>query len=178
MAKIISEYTNAFSTPLNDIYTNKLDKLSTPLFGAQQLMRQYLCELLISFIRNEQITATKSLINVNPSNAILNMVIHYMQDNVKRKITVEDLIRYSGSNKTTLSNLFKENYSMGPIEYFINMKIELAKMYLRENNMNVTQIAELLGYSNIHYFSRQFKKFTGMSPLMYLNSLKSMSDKI
>ena len=55
------------------------------------------------------------------------------------------------------------------------MSIELAKKYLREDNYNISQIAELLGYSSVHYFSLQFKKETGMSPSEYSTSIKAMS---
>ena len=60
------------------------------------------------------------------------------------------------------------------MEYFINLKIDLAKKYLREDNYNISQISEILGYSGIHYFSRQFKKATGMSPTEYSTSIKAM----
>ena len=56
------------------------------------------------------------------------------------------------------------------------MKIELAKSYLRENNYNVTQISEILGFSSIHYFSRQFKKKVGMSPIEYSNSVLAQTN--
>ena len=51
---------------------------------------------------------------------------------------------------------------------------QLAKKYLREDNYNISQISEILGYSGIHYFSRQFKKVTGMSPTEYSISIKAM----
>ena len=56
----------------------------------------------------------------------------------------------------------------------INMKIERAKLFLRESTYNITQISDVLGYSGIHYFSRQFKKITGMTPTEYSNSIKAM----
>ena len=40
--------------------------------------------------------------------------------------------------------------------------------------MNFTQIAEHLGYTSIHYFSRQFKKVVGMTPSEYASSIKAM----
>ena len=42
--------------------------------------------------------------------------------------------------------------------------------------MNFTQISEQLGYTSIHYFSRQFKKVTGMTPSEYASSIKAMAD--
>ena len=51
------------------------------------------------------------------------------------------------------------------------MKIEKAKEYIRENEMNFTQISDELGFSSIHYFSRLFKKKTGMTLTEYRSSV-------
>ena len=61
---------------------------------------------------------------------------------------------------------------MGVIEYFRNLKVEQAKILIREGNYNFTEISELLGYSSIHYFSRHFKQATGFSPTDYARSIK------
>lgn len=47
---------------------------------------------------------------------------------------------------------------------------------IRTNRMNFTQISEHLGYTSIHYFSRQFKKVTGMTPSEYASSIKAMAE--
>ena len=57
------------------------------------------------------------------------------------------------------------------------MKIEFAKQLIREDQMNFTQISDFLGYSSIHYFSRQFKKITGMTPSEYSSSIKALSER-
>ena len=56
------------------------------------------------------------------------------------------------------------------------MKVNAAKQLIRTNKMNFTQISEQLGYTSIHYFSRQFKKVTGMTPSEYASSIKAMAD--
>jgi len=178
ISKIIMEYTNAFSTPLNDLYTNKLIKRELSIIGAEQLLKMYLCELLISFMRETILETQHPMISINNSEATVNLLITYMQENINKSITVDQLVKYSGLNRTGINNLFKRNFDMGVIEYFINMKIDMAKKYLRENNYNVTQISEILGYSNVHYFSRQFKKTTGMSPIEYSISIKAMNNNI
>jgi YesN/AraC family two-component response regulator len=57
------------------------------------------------------------------------------------------------------------------MEYFYRLKIEEAKRLIRNGTNNFTQIADKLGYSTIHYFSRQFKKIVGMSPSEYSKSI-------
>ena len=178
ISKIISEYTNAFSSPLNDLYTTQLIRKPSPTIGSEQLLKLYICELLISFLRDSMPENQHSLISINNSTATLNLLINYMHDNVLKGISMDDLVKYSGLNRTSITNIFKKNFNMSAIEYFINLKVDLAKKYLREHNHNVTQISEILGYSNVHYFSRQFKKTTGMSPIEYSHSIKAMTPVI
>lgn len=176
ISKIISEYVGAFSTPLNNLYTFTLTRKQNALIGSEQLLKQYISEFLISLLRINSTDNQHTLININRSDATINLIIGYMQNNITNNITIDDIIKYSGSNRTSINNLFKNYYGEGPIKYFIKLKIEAAKKYLREDNYNVTQISELLGYSGIHYFSRQFKRETGMSPIEYSNSIKAMTE--
>ena len=175
IAKIISEFTNAFSTPLNNPHTYQLDRKADSPIGSEQLIKQYLCELLIQLIRQGTHAQQRTLININIENTMANTLVNYMLDNLHRSINIKELVSYINSNKMTVTRTFKNCFGMSPIEYFIHLKIEVAKKYLREDNYNITQISELLGYSGIHYFSSQFKKCTGMSPTEYSMSAKSMS---
>lgn len=178
ISKIIAEYSNAFSTPLDDPFTNSLANSDEPVFGAGQLIKCYLCELLISFIRSNSVEKQQSLATLNYSSSLLNIVIGYMKQNLAETITMEGLSRMCGTSKKTIEATFRQHIGKSAIEYFIELKIETAKKYLREENYNVTQIAELLGYSNIHYFSRQFKNVTGMSPREYSISIKAMNKTV
>lgn len=178
ISKIISEYTNAFSSPLNDPFTNSLQMREHPVFGSRQLIKCYLCELLISFLRNDTPTEQKTLANINYESSALNILVNHMQYNITENITLDELANVCGASKKTVENMFRKNTGKGAIEYFIELKIEKAKQYLREENYNITQIAELLGYANIHYFSRQFKKVTGMSPREYSVSIKAITVNI
>jgi len=64
--------------------------------------------------------------------------------------------------------------NMSIMEYFKQLKIKEAKVLIRENNHNFTEISEILGYNSIHYFSRIFKNETGMTLSEYDNSVKSL----
>ncbi len=175
LSKIISEYTNAFSTPLDDIFSNSLKRKASPSQGSEQLLKQYLCEFLLLFLRRESPSIPRRPFSLDNANSTLNILENYMLDNISTNISIEHLTKYSGLNRMSLNRLFKTHYGISPLQYFIGLKIELAKKYLREDNYNISQISELLGYSSIHYFSLQFKKITGMSPSEYSASIKSMS---
>ena len=176
-SKIISEYTNAFQTHSNTPYSKKLHRKKNPVIGAEQLIKQYIAELLISFIRYSQPSLQRSQMSINRESSLCNMIVNYMLDHISGNITIDEIVRYSGSNKTTIAKVFRNNFDMSIMEYFIHMKINTAKKYLREDNYNISQISDLLGYSGIHYFSRQFKNITGMSPTEYSASIQAMITK-
>lgn len=176
LSKIVSEYTNAFKTPLNDPYTTHLERRSDAAVASEQLIKLFLCEFLILFLRNDPSGRQRTVRSIHSSDATLNLLINYMEQNITKAVTLKELMEYSGTNRTAIENIFRENLGKGAVEYFLILKIELAKKYLREDNYNITQISEILGYSSIHYFSRQFKKITGMTPTEYLLSIKAMMD--
>ena len=175
IAKILSEYTNAFSTPLSNIYTTTLVRKKDPIICSEQLIKHYICEFLILFLRQSSPTVQYRTTTINNSDAILNILVNFMLDNISESMSIERLMKCSGLNRMGVNRLFKSGLGTSPMQYFIYLKIELAKKYLREDNYNISQISELLGYSSIHYFSLQFKKSTGMSPSQYSASIKALS---
>ncbi len=176
ISKIIVEFSNSFTTPLSDTYACNLTRAQTPVTGSEQLLKMYLTELLIMFMRDNDI-GQYSLSKSNSINSALEYILSYMNSQIGQRLTLDDLCVYTGMSKASLSALFANQLGRGPIEHFIYLKTELAKKYLREDNYNITQIAYMLGYSTVHYFSRQFKKFTGMSPSQYTNSVKAIVNK-
>ena len=93
-----------------------------------------------------------------------------------RDVTIEQVCRENLIGRSQLQKIFREQSGLGIIEYFSLMKVNAAKQLIRTNKMNFTQISEQLGYTSIHYFSRQFKKVTGMTPSEYASSIKAMAD--
>lgn len=70
-----------------------------------------------------------------------------------------------------LKKLFRKHRGGGVMECFNLMKINTAKQLIRNQQMNFTQIADYLGYTSVHYFSRNFKNITTMSPSEYRSSI-------
>ncbi len=175
ISRMLAEYSNAFSTPLNIPGNGCLELKANSSIGSMQLLKQTISEFLISLMRSSvPLSNQASLFKSTSSDALVDLLVNFMEDNICKNLQLCDLIAYSGANKATITNSFKDNFGMGAIEYFIRLKIEQAKRFLREDTYNITQIADVLGYSGIHYFSRQFKKVTGMSPSEYSHSVKTM----
>ena len=103
-------------------------------------------------------------------------MVDYLEAHLGGHVTIEQVCRENLIGRSQLQKIFREQSGLGIIEYFSLMKVNAAKQLIRTNKMNFTQISEQLGYTSIHYFSRQFKKVTGMTPSEYASSIKAMAD--
>lgn len=175
LANVVREATKSFSSPLGDPFLKKLDRYDREmLFASEQMLKIDLERFLISLYRNNTTKALKStpIMKQNMENDIVAEITEYMQENIKRKITLDEVAVFANMSKTSLKETFRKKMGKGVISYFTDMKIEYAKNLIREDTYNFTQIAEILGYDSIHYFSRQFKKITNMTPGEYSRSVK------
>ncbi len=88
----------------------------------------------------------------------------YMQENFWRSLTLEEVSAYVGFNASYFSNLFKRETSMNFLEYLTTLRIDHARERLMKTDDSVNEIAEAVGYSDVKYFSRIFKRSLGLSP--------------
>ena len=173
MSRIISLAKETFYTPLDDIFTKGLDKVGD--VASEQLLGLYLEGLLLSiYRRSNEIKHTRS----EPKNigSDASMAIAYMEKNIGKSLCIADIARNIMKSESELKRVFKSETGIGVMTYFRSMKINYAKQMLRQGELNITEIAEQLGYDSIHHFSKQFKSITGMSPREYAKSIKSRLD--
>ncbi|MDD3218547.1 MAG: AraC family transcriptional regulator [Lachnospiraceae bacterium] len=181
LANIIAEARQTFSSRLDDPYSEKLEKKSNHLFGSEQMIKIYLEHFLLNMIRRSNddanYTAISSSVKNTGDSEIFNKIVLYMQNHLDSHVTIEKICKDNLIGRSHLQKIFRKQCDMGIIEYFSKMKIDNAKHLIRSNRMNFTQIAEELGYTSIHYFSRQFKQITGMTPSEYASSIMAISER-
>ena len=68
---------------------------------------------------------------------------------------------------------FKEVMNVPPMQYIVSLRIAAAKGYLENSDKNINEISNIVGYENALYFSRLFKKYTGMTPTEYKKRSKT-----
>lgn len=85
------------------------------------------------------------------------------------KISVGDLCKLVKIDRTYLYRLFKEHLNVGPKEYIVNTKLEMAKQLLTQSPLSVSDVAAMVGYEDPFAFSKQFKLHFGISPRIYGN---------
>ncbi len=181
MAAIVSEAENVFETPLNDPDTKQLHRRQQIPFAAEQLIRLHLELMLINLqrtaIASTPIAQPGSLIRDKNQRDFMDKVLTYLEANIHRRLTLEDVCRENLVGRSYLQKIFRERTGGGVMEYFGRLKITAAKQMIRQNRNNFTEISTMLGYTSIHYFSRHFKKVTGMTPSEYASSVKILTNK-
>ena len=93
--------------------------------------------------------------------------VAYLREHLAEPLSLEQISAACLMSVSKLKLLFREKAHMGPINYLIFLRIEEAKRLMRESDLSLTQIAEQVGFTSLHYFSRMFKKVTGMAPSQY-----------
>lgn len=161
LAKIIHEAKSCISTPLDDPYTQKMDRKPDAPFGSEQLIKLYMELLMISMLRQmdtgkRPAPAIKSVKKKN-DDLLYGRITSYLEEHLCERLTIEDICKANLVGRSQLQKLFREENQCGVIDYFSHRKIEMAKQMIREDRDNFTQISDYPGYTSIHYFSRQFK---------------------
>ena len=178
ITNIIRYAGQAFTTRLDDPYTKKLVKSGD--VAAEQYISLYLEELLLSLYTHYNTAAETKKNKINSTVSVMNDIFEratgFMSDNTNRSLTIDDISIALHISPSELKRVFREYTVLGVITYFRNMRIECAKTLIRDGGLNITEIAERMGYESIHCFSKQFKNIVGMSPREYSMSIKMWID--
>lgn len=182
LGNIIKEANLTFDCRLDDPYCEKLIRktpASSP-FASEQLIQIYLQQMLIQLMRNYSIDTSIDSIpksgRQKSEDELFYKIIAYMEENIDCRLSIQQICHDNLIGRSLLQKLFREHAGCGIIDYFSIMKINAAKQLIRTKQMNFSQIADKLGYNSIHYFSRQFKNVTGMTPSEYCASIKSLAE--
>lgn len=183
ISNLISIARETLATPMNLPSIEQVKIRSNAPFGSEQLILLYLELFLITVARNHEnqnSSAQSPVPRISPERAInkserMDKIIEYLEFHICEQLKITDICEAHSLSRSALQALFHKEKGCGVIEYFNNMKIERAKDIIRDGTMNFTEIAYFLSYSSLQYFSKQFKKATGMSPLEYSSSVKGIS---
>ena len=176
LLRLLQEGELCFGEILDSAYTRKLTPLRSAPQASQQMLRLYIEQLMILLLRDiesEQTSQTfsVSLADRRTSSLPIDQISQFMSEHLDGSLHFEDICRISGMSSTALKSYFKEQTGMTVMNYYQRQRINKARRLLRDSNMNITQISELLGYSSLHSFSHQFKRITGLSPTDYLKTI-------
>ncbi len=111
-------------------------------------------------------TPASSGSRMEPSSQV-ERALEFIEYNYMRGITASDVALQLSIDRTHFFRIFKAKTGISPEQYIMKYRVEKASGLLREDKHTVTEIASLVGVSDVYYFSKLFKKSMGQSPTEY-----------
>jgi len=171
LTDVIKEGRNVFLPPYDVPNLPDMKKRQDYPFGADQMIQLKLETFFIELIR---MCAVQQYTSHETGDGMkMREIRRYIDENFRKRISLEELCFLYNTNRTTLCAGFREEYGKTVVEYINTLRIREVKRLLREENHNLTQIASMVGFSSVHYLSRIFKQYEHQSPSDYSRSIKA-----
>lgn len=130
-------------------------------------IKSCLLEMIALFIENTVIE--KISVPDSSSTEKLNNVLNYIDNHLSQNIAVEELAKLVYLHPNYFIKFFKKHLGTSPMQYINNVRLEKSKNLLRYTDMTITEIAKAAGFSDLFYFSKSIKNYTGFSPTEFRN---------
>ncbi|BBF45279.1 two-component response regulator yesN [Lachnospiraceae bacterium KM106-2] len=127
--------------------------------------KYYLYEILHYF--EEQFEIIMKAIGNQSSDSVLNDILYYIEHNYNENLKLETLAPLFGYNSSYLGKFFSKKMGKNFNAYLDELRINHSKELLKNKDLKVYMISEMVGYKNVDYFHKKFKKYVGISPAEY-----------
>lgn len=118
--------------------------------------------------------STPTILEEVPPASTIDQVLAYLEKTPLKQVSLTDAAKSVHLNPSYLSQLFKQQLNTKFVDYLTELRIQEGKRLLLNTTLKMTEIAERVGYSEVAYFSNNFKKMTGYSPSMFRKSTKKL----
>lgn len=128
--------------------------------------RSYFMEMIFMLERAYGIIGssyTGSAIN-RVKNPHLRGAVYYIESHYQDEVKLEDVLRAAALNHSTLTQLFKSEFGVTPMEYLWQYRLTVAKKHLEFTSLPVKDISRRCGFKTVQHFSRRFEEYTGETP--------------
>ena len=135
--------------------------------GREVVLRAKLQELIAYLARaytQENSTEAQALLRVGD-------VIVAMENDHTTNWKLDDLARIAHMSKNNLLKVFRKATNQTPIDYLMRLRVQRAMDLLRNPELSITDIAFSVGFNDSNYFTRQFRKITGIPPRQFRSKL-------
>ena len=124
-----------------------------------------LCELINTAIENVRgMQKTDSIVHSQKD-----VIKDYIDRNYKKDISAKDVAGILGYSDVYFSKVFKQLFDDNFINYLTKIRIDRAKVLLKDVSFNIKEVGKSVGYADSNYFTKVFKRSIGMSPSEYRN---------
>lgn len=143
--------------------------------GQYFMQKTYLTQLLLMLMR--QIVVPPSCVpssyhfETHHKAYVVSEIRQYLTEHYSEKISLDLIAKNMYLSSAYISKIFKEETGEAPINFLIKLRLEQAKKQLETGeHQSIKAISTSVGYDDVYYFSKLFKKYYGVSPLNYRSS--------
>ncbi len=157
---LLSMRTNKIAVPNADYFIRDFNEAASDCCSVQELFK-----VLSKTIEESlsKVIEDRKQMNIKP----IRMAKQYIENNYMKSISLDEVSTHAGFSATYFSTLFKKETGSTFLEYLSSVRMNQSKELLKETNKSIVTICEEVGYSDIKYFTKSFKKFTGLKPNEY-----------
>ena len=134
--------------------------------GCDEVCQKLLEIILLRLLRREDFALSSAPEGPRGSREC-DLVRRYIDNHFKENLTLDQLAGLVHVSKYHLSHAFQRSYGTSPISYLISRRIQESRFLLTETDHTLSQIARILGFSSLSYFSQSFRRLEGVSPMEY-----------
>lgn len=158
-------------TLLDEMLREQTSMEKTALPGSAFLLRNLFCALLIllsrALIEKEQRDSEPTAIRHSPQREMVETAISYLETHFAEPIRISHVAAHVALSESRMSHLFKEHTGLGIIAWLHQHRIARCCSLLLKSDAEIGQIAQQVGYSDIRFFYRIFRRHTGCNPTQY-----------
>ena len=143
--------------------------------GWEDVCQNLLEIFLRRLVRQKDLSLTTPSPSSSKSNRECELVRRYIDNHFKENLRLDDLAALAHINKYYLSHTFQKEFGTSPISYLISRRIQESRYLLSDTDHTLSQIAHILGFSSLSYFSQSFRRLEGISPLEYRKQCRGIS---
>lgn len=161
----------SFPTILPENLKAEMNAVFDRLFCSDNSFDEYVCYYqiikLLSLVANEKEQQLPLYIE---------KALHYIKENYREKISVEDIAAQAQLSPSHLFAVFKKQFGVSPISFLNSYRMSIAAEQLQGTTKSINQIAAEVGIGDSIYFNKMFKKYYQMSPTEYRNRYMSKAE--
>ena len=146
-----------------DLGSSALASQPAVIFSVLQLLSDKEDFVLIKHVRQSETSDNAS--------ERMSRIERYIEKNYCNKLSLDEVSRCVGMNRTYFCNFFKAKYNEGFAEYINRLRVEKAASLLANTTRPIEQIAAECGFNTVQYFTRAFRKVRNMTPGAYRKSI-------
>ena len=167
---------------LNQLVQTMISETKIQQSGQYFMIKAYMVQMLVLILRQiygEEKQENHGFVFESRSKGyVVKRIIAYMNENYASHISLDQIAANMYLSPVYISKIFKEETGESPIRYLIKIRLEKAKEILeKENCGSVRNVSLAVGYEDVYYFSKLFKKYYGIAPVYYKRQAQKENGK-